>query len=184
MSKLKTNDYVYHSKKAEKVSGGNLKKLYVALAALGVFLILSVVLICIEKGMANKLLVHNKSSHDITQLRFWYEDSNGEFIDIMEFENVLSKTERSESTENLSLSELVGDAWLSVYIKFEDGGEAILQTGQFLYGFEGKISFEITDTKGDDLMIRLKAGEGLFNSTTVTGCDDVYYINPKNGYIE
>ena len=59
-----------------------------------------------------------------------------------------------------------------------------MQTGQFLYGFKGKISFEIADTKGEDLIIRLKAGEGLFNSTTVTGCDDVYYINPKNGYIE
>lgn len=184
MSKQKTKDYVYHSKKTEEATQGNFKTLYFALAALGVFLLLFVVLICVEKGMANRLIVDNKSSHDITQLRFWYEDADGEVIDIMEFEDVLSKTERNESTENLALSELVGEAFLSVYIKFKDGGEAILQTGQFLNGFEGKISFEIADTKGEDLMIRLKAGEGLFNSTTVTGCDDVYYINPKNGYIE
>ena len=184
MSKLKTNDYVYHSKKTEEAPRGNFKTLYFALAALGVFLLLFVILICVENGMANRLTVKNKSSHDITQLRFWYEDASGSVTDIMDFEDVLSKTERNESTENLALSELVGDAWLSVYIKFKDGGEAILQTGQFLYGFEGKISFEIADTKGEDLIIRLKAGEGLFNSTTVTGCDDVYYINPKNGYIE
>lgn len=184
MSKLKTNNYVYHSKKKEEAPRGGFKKLYLALAALGAFLLLFIVLTCIEKGMANKLIVNNKSSHDIEKLRFWYEDGNGEIIDVMDFEEILSETERNESTEKLALSELVGDAWLSVYIKFKDGGEAVLQTGQFLYGFEGKISFEIDDTKGEDLIIRLKAGEGLFNSTTVTGCDDVYYINPKNGYIE
>ena len=77
-----------------------------------------------------------------------------------------------------------GEAWLSVYITFEDGGEALLQTGQFLYGFEGEISFELADTDDEELIVRLKAGEGLFNSTAVTGCDDVYYINPKDGYIE
>ena len=184
MSKLKTNDYVYHSKKQEETSHGSHKKLYVMLAALVVFLLLLVVLVWVENKMANKLVVNNKSSHDIEELRFWYEDANGEGVDIMAFEDVSSKTERQESTENLALSELVGDAWLSVYIKFKDGGEAIVQTGQFLYGFDGKISFEIADTKGEDLIIRLKAGEGLFNSAVGTGCDAVYYINPKNGYIE
>jgi len=184
MSKLKTNDYAYHSKKQEETSRGSHKKLYIMLAALVAFLLLLVVLVCVEDRMANKLVVNNKSSHDIEVLRFWYEDANGSIADIMDFEDVRSKTEQKESTESLALSELVGDAWLSVYIKFKDGGEAIVQTGQFLYGFEGKISFEIADTKGEDLIIRLKAGEGLFNSATDTGCDDVYYINPKNGYIE
>ena len=184
MSKLKRNDYAYHSKKVKEVSCGSHKKLHLAIAVLGLILLVSVILICIESGMANKLIVKNKSSHNITELRFWYEDENAEITDIMAFKDVLSGTERKESTEGLALSELVGDAWLSVYMKFEDGGDAILQTGQFLYGFEGKISFEIVDTDGEDLIIRLKAGEGLFNSATVTGCDDVYYINPKDGYIE
>ncbi len=184
MSKLKTNDYAYHSKKQEEATRGNSKKLYFIVAALGLFLLLFVVLMCVENGMANKLTVKNKSSHDIEQLRFWYEDKNGEITDIMDFENLKAKTEINESTENLKLSELVGDALLSVYIKFKDGGEAVIQTGQFLYGFEGKISFEIVDTEEEDLIIRLKAGEGLFDSATVTGCDDVYYINPKDGYIE
>ena len=184
MSKLKTSDYAYHSKKQEEVPQASPKKLLWGLVALFVFLLLLVALVCVENGMANKLIVNNKSSHDIEQLRFWYEDANGGIIDIMEFDDILSKTEKKESTENLALSELVGDAWLSVYMKFKDGGEAMLQTGQFLYGFEGRISFELADTKGEDLIIRLKAGEGLFNSATVTGCDDVYYINPKNGYIE
>jgi len=184
MSKLKRNDYVYHSKNLKEVSSGNHKKLHVAVAVSGLILLIAVILICIENGMANKLIVNNKSSHDITELRFWYEDENGEVTEIMDFENVLSGTERKESTEGLLLSELMGDALLSVSMKFEDGGNAILQTGQFLYGFEGKISFEIADTEGEELIVRLKAGEGLYNSATVTGCDDVYYINPKNGYIE
>lgn len=185
MSKTKTNNYVYQSKKkTEEMPRTNFKKLYLALVALGFLLLAVVVLLCVEQGMENKLMIHNRSSHNITKLQFWYEDANGEIIDIMDFEDITSKEKIKESTEELALSELLGDAWLSVYMVFEDGGEALVQTGQFLYGFEGKISFELCDTKDEELLLRLKAGEGLFNSAAITGCDDVYYINPKDGYIE
>ena len=182
MSKVKTNNYVYQSKKKEEAPKQDFKKIYFALAALGVLLLTVVILVCVEKGMENKLIVQNKSSHTIKKLQFWYEDENGGITDIMDFDDVLPKTERKESTENLPLSELMGDSWLSVYMVFEDGGEALVQTGQFLYDFEGRISFELDDTKDEELILRLKAGEGLFNSTAITGCDDVYYINPKEGY--
>lgn len=184
MSKVKTNNYVYQSKKEEEAPRRNNKKLYFWIAAIVALLAVVVALICIEKSMENKLVVNNKSSHNITGLQFWYEDANGDYIDIMEFDSVAAKEKIKESTEDLALSELTGEAWLSIQIKFEDGGEALLQTGQFLYGFDGKISFEIADTKDEELLVRIKAGEGLFNSTTITGCNDVYYINPKDGYIE
>ncbi len=184
MSKAKTNNYVYQSKKAEETSKKNSSKLFIVLAALGVVLLAVVVLACIEKGMENKLIVKNKSSHNISSLHFWYEDAEGSITEIMQLDGIAAKESIKESTEGLALSELLGDAWLSMYIKFEDGGEATIQTGQFLYGFEGKISFVIEDTADEELIVRLKAGEGLFNSTTITGCDDVYYINPKDGYIE
>ena len=184
MSKVKVKNYRYQSKKTEEVPRKSYKKLYWALAALGVLLLAVVALVCIEKTMRNKLIVNNKSSHNITALQFWYEDESGDIIDIMEFDSVASKEVRKESTEDLALSDLTGNVWLSVYVAFEDGGEAVLQTGQFLHGFDGKISFELADTKDEELLIRLKAGVGLFNSTAVTGCDDVYYINPKDGYIE
>ena len=184
MSKVKTNNYVYQSKKAEETPRFTNMKLYFIIAAIVAVLAGVVALVCVEKSMENKLVVNNKSSHNITGLQFWYEDSNGDYIDIMEFDSVASKQKIKESTESLALSELQGEAWLSILINFEDGGEALLQTGQFLYGFNGKISFEIADTKEEELLVRIKAGEGLFNSTTITGCDDVYYINPKDGYIE
>ncbi len=184
MSKVKTNNYVYQSKKAEETPRYSSKKLYLILALIAVVLAGVVALVCIEKSMENKLVVNNRSSHNITGLQFWYEDSNGDYIDIMSFDSVPSKQKIKESTEELALSELQGEAWLSIQVKFEDGGEALLQTGQFLYGFDGKISFEIADTKDEEVLVRIKAGEGLFNSTTITGCDDVYYINPKDGYTE
>ena len=184
MSKVKAKNYTYQSKKVEEAPRKNYKKLYLALAALGVLLLIAAVLVWVESTMQNKLIVKNKSSHNITALQFWYEDENGEYIDIMEFDSLAAKEERTESTEDLALSDLIGNAWLSVYVAFEDGGDAMLQTGQFLHGFDGRISFEIADTDDEELIIRLKAGEGLFNSTVITGCDDVYYINPKDGYIE
>ena len=184
MSKVKTNNYVYQSKKSEETPKVNNRKIYYVLAALGILLSVVVVLIFIEKGMENKIVVKNRSSHNISKLQFWYEDENGDITDIMEFDSVAAKEKIKESTESLALSKLEGNAWLSVLIAFEDGGEALLQTGQFLHSFDGKISFDLADTGEEELIVRLKAGEGLFNSTVITGCDDVYYINPKDGYIE
>ena len=184
MSKVKTNNYMYQSKKEAEAPRRSNKKRYVLLAAIVVLLAGVGSLVCIEKSMENKLVVNNKSSHNITGLQFWYEDANGDYIDIMEFDAVAAKEKVKASTEELALSELTGEAWLSIQITFEDGGEAFLQTGQFLYGFDGKISFELADTKDEEVLVRIKAGEGLFNSTAITGCDDVYYINPKDGYTE
>ncbi len=184
MSKVKTNNYMYQSKKQEETPRMNPKKLYYVLGALGLLLVAVVILVCVENSMANKLVVNNKSSHNITGLQFWYEDADGEYSDIMEFDSLAPKQKIKESTEELALSELSGEAWLSVQVSFEEGGEALVQTGQFLYGFDGKISFEIDDAGEEEVIVRIKAGEGLFNSTAITGCDDVYYINPKNGYIE
>ena len=184
MSKVKTNKYVYQSKKDKELLQGPDKRLLLVAALFGVALIAVISLICIEKSMENKLVVKNKSSHNIKDLQFWYEYESGDVTDIMKFDGLNAKETIKESTEGLALSELQGESWLSVWVVFEDGGEALVQTGQFLQGFEGKISFEISDTKDEDLLVRIKAGEGLFNSTAVTGCDDVYYINPKDGYIE
>lgn len=184
MSKVKAKNYGYQSKNVEEKPKLSKKTIGIAGALIALCLLTVITLLCIEKSMENKIIVKNKSSHNITKLNFWYEDANGEITEIKDFGSVAAKEKISESTAGLALSELQGDAWLSVEIAFEDGGEALVQTGQFLYGFDGKISFEIADTKDEELIIRLKAGEGLFNSTAITGCDDVYYINPKDGYIE
>ena len=185
MSKVKAKNYGYQSKKTEEPPRISKKTSYMILAGIVVLLGLFAVLILVEKGLENQIIVKNKSSHNITKLHFWYEDAEGNCLDVMTFdEGVKAKERISESTEELALSELSGEAFLSVRIEFEDGGSAVVQTGHFLYGFNGRISFEVSDTKREELALHLKAGEGLFNSSAVTGCDDVYYINPKDGYIE
>ena len=130
-------------------------------------------------------VVFTEAGDQNVEITVQYEDAEGNCLDVMTFdEGVKAKERISESTEELALSELSGEAFLSVRIEFEDGGSAVVQTGHFLYGFNGRISFEVSDTKREELALHLKAGEGLFNSSAVTGCDDVYYINPKDGYIE
>jgi hypothetical protein len=98
--------------------------------------------------------------------------------------NTEEKDKIKTSMPEVDLTELDENICLSVYITFEDGGNTFLQTGEFLPDFAGKITFELSDSKDEDLILRLKAGEGLFQSTLDTGCDDVYYINPKDGYID
>lgn len=184
MSKVKARNYGYQSKKEEKTPRISKKTRNLIFALVALCLVGMIVLFCIEPKLENKLVIKNRSSHDIKSLHLWYEDSEGAITDIMSFDKIPSKEKITESTEGLGLSELQGDAWLSVQIAFEDGGQAVLQTGQFLYDFNGKIMFEVSDTDSEDLMLHLQAGEGLFNSTSTTECDDIYYINPENGYIE
>lgn len=184
MSKVKRRNYEYQGKKAEEkaVPNKKLRNIIIGSGALVVFLL--VALVIIESGLKNKIVVRNRSSHNITALKIWYEDNYGTMTEVMDFGKVPAKKRVKESTEKLKLADIQGEAWLTVQIAFEDGGEAVLQTGQFLNGFNGRISLELTDTRAEELMLRLQAGEGLFNSTAATNCNDVYYINPKDGYIE
>lgn len=185
MSKVKAKSFEYQSKKQqEETTHGNSKALYIVLSLICVFLVVFVALTFVEKSMENKIIVDNRSSHNISKLTFWYEAEEGDVTDIMEFSDVASKEKVTESTEELALSELTGEAWLSVLVEFETGEESLIQTGQFLYDFGGRISFELEDTDDDELMVRLKAGEGLFNSSARTGCDDVYYVNPADGNVQ
>lgn len=191
MSKVKAKNYGYESKKKQEEPKINKKTIGIALGILGLLIAVVVVLICIENGMENKFIIKNKSSHAITKLSYWYEtyeeDAEGEDEPITEevdFGAIGAKQKRKESTEGHKLSELTGEALLCVYIEFEDGGDVLLESGQFLHDFQGKISLELKDSDENEVTAWLKAGEGLFNSTAVTGCDDVYYINPKDGYIE
>lgn len=185
MSKVKKKEFNYQSKTAPEAPRMTKKTRTVLLAIAAVAVVLIVALLLLEKSMQNKIVVKNKSSHNITSMKFWYENENGIITEMMDIGALPAKEKVVKSTESLALSELVvGEAWLSLYIVFEDGGKALVQTGQFLYGFDGKISLVISDTDGEELEFHLKAGEGLFNSSSTTGCDDIYYVNPKDGDIE
>lgn len=185
MSQTKKKDFNYQSKNTPESPRITKKMRNILVAIAAAVVVMIIVLLCVESSMQNKIVVKNKSSHNITSIKFWYEDANDEITDVMDLGALDAKEKVSKSTESLALSELVvGDACLSVYIVFEDGGKALVQTGQFLYDFNGKISLVISDTDEEELMIHLKAGEGLFNSSSTTGCDDIYYVNPRDGYIE
>ena len=185
MSQAKKKDFNYQSKNVPAGPRMTKKVRNILIAAAAVFVVTVTLLLCLESSMRNKIVVKNKSSHEITSMEFWYEDENGRITESMDLGALSAGEKVSKSTESLALSELfVGDAWLSVYLVFDDGGKALVQTGQFLYDFDGKISLVISDTDEEDLMLHLKAGEGLFNSASTTGCDDIYYVNPKDGYIE
>ena len=184
MSKVKAKNYMYQSKKKEETPQKSKKSMFMLIAAVGILIAVAVVLICVERSMGNKIVINNKSSHKITELELWYEDDLGDYVDLMKFENVEAKDKIKTSMPEVDLTELDENICLSVYITFEDGGNTFLQTGEFLPDFAGKITFELSDSKDEDLILRLKAGEGLFQSTLDTGCDDVYYINPKDGYID
>ena len=183
MSKVKAKNFEYQSKKTEEAPSRSDKVIYIVLALICAFIAIFVALVCTEKSMENKLIINNKSSHNISKLSFWYEDEEGGAFDIMEFTDVKSKDKIKESTEKLGLSELMGEAWLSVQIEFENGEESLIQTGQLMYDFEGKIIFELEDDE-EDILVRLKAVEGLFQSSARTGCDDVYYIDPTDGNVQ
>lgn len=154
------------------------------LLILGILLFsIMILLILLEPMLKNKLVIRNKSSHRITKLMMWYEDSNGERTNVQDLIGLMPSENKKINSE-MELHSLTGTTWLTIQIAFEDGGEAVFQTGEFSTEFEGKITLEICDSKSEDLMLKLKAGEGLFNSSNGDGCDVMYYVNPKDGYIE
>lgn len=186
MSKLKTRNFEYQAKKEDEstLSPTEKKVRIIIVCAVVLFVVLFAVLACVEAMFKNKLVINNKSSHKITSLEIWYEDAEEIVSEVLTVTDIAANEKLTESIEALKISDLYGEAWLTLQITFEDGGEALLQTEQYLNGFEGKISFEISDTEYEDLELHLQAGEGIFNSTAITDCDDIYYIDPKNGYIE
>ena len=185
MSKVKKKEFNYQSKTISEEPRMTKKMRNILIAIAAIVVVIIVVLLCIENSMRSKVVVKNKSSQNISSIKFWYEDENGIITDVMELGAVDANQKVSKSTRDLALSELVVvDACLSVYIVFEDGGKVLVQSSQVLNHFDGKISLVISDTEDEELMLHLKAGEGLFNSASTTGCDDIYYVNPKDGYIE
>jgi hypothetical protein len=155
----------------------------IAIGAAVLFSVLIVILACIEPLLKNKIVIKNKSSHKISALKIWYEDEEGPITEVLSFTDVSGK-KITRSIKELGIDKFLGEAWITIEISFEDGGNALLQTSHFLNQFEGKLDFEISNTKTEEVKFHVQASEGLFNSTATTGCDDIYYINPTNGYIE
>lgn len=176
-------------KKGKKTGNGSIFARYPAAGVLVPVLcvaaaVLIIVLICIEATLGNKLVIANKSSHKVTSLELWYEDEASMLTDVLSYSEIESGGRIVQSILPLGLSELRQQAFLTVRFRFEDGGEAQVQTSQNLVDFKGRIQIEFSDTSGEEVIIRMKAGEGLFNSSAATDCDAYYYVNPKNGYIE
>lgn len=176
-------------KKGKKTGNGSIFARYPAAGILVPVLcaataVLIIILLCIETASGNKLEITNKSSHKVTSLELWYEDEDSRITDVLSYSEIESGGRLVQSILPLGLSKLRQQVFLTVRFRFEDGGGALVQTSQNLVDFKGRIQIEFSDTSGEEVMIRMKAGEGLFNSSAVTGCDDYYYVNPKNGYIE
>lgn len=156
----------------------------IAITAAAIFVAAIIALVCIEPLFSNRFVVKNRSGHSIKSVTLWYEDDITRITEELSLADISAGTTKKTSTKVLNLDKMVGQGWLTVAISFEDGGEAVLQSGQILNHFTGKLLLEIHDTKSDELEVHLKAGEGYINSSSSTGCDDVYYIDPTNGYVE
>lgn len=184
MSRKKVRNFEYQQNKKRKRLWENKVIRTLFFVVFGVLFVAFIVLACIEPTLKNKLVIENTSGHTITSMKIWYEDANGNTSKTMSFENLKQGKKISDSIKPLELDKFGGETWITLQIAFEEGGEALLQTGHFLNDFEGKISLIVSDAPSGDVKIHVRAGEGLFDSTAVTDCDDIYYINPKNGYIE
>lgn len=167
-----------------KRRGENNHALRWLLIAVGIVFVTVTVLLIIEPFLGKKIQIKNKSGHNIRKIELWYEDDFQMITEVMSFENIQTKTSLKESIEALELSKLDGHAWLTVALEFEEGGKAVIQTGQFLKDFKGTILLEFKDTKSKEVMLHMKAGEGLFGTSASTGCEDAFYVNPVSGTVE
>ena len=83
-----------------------------------------------------------------------------------------------------NLGDLNDIASLTLAITFTGYDTVYLQSGLFYGDFDGNIDCKLSMDQDGDVILKLKASEGIFGSTAQTGCDDTFYINLTEGYVQ
>lgn len=145
------------------------------LAALAVLFIVIVLLIAEAVNM-NRYSVKNNTGTDIESVVVYFENENEEYSftgDELFVLSVPAGGKKTGSYEKQDSMYLAGSAMM-IRVKFAGRDTAYLYSGYFTHAFNGKINLVFEDDKNNEgnIIVKIKAGEGLFMSTKNTNCDE------------
>lgn len=154
------------------------KKLPVRLiVASAVVLVLIFVVMAIEAVNTERLIIINNTAADIEWIHLYFESMN----DDDDYHDILSGTDelsiaagqryKGSFTAQSGFSSYRGV--LIIEVKFAGMDAAGIYAGAFTRAFNGKIRLEFSDMEdGSNILVKIKAGDGIFQSTKFTGCDE------------
>lgn len=138
--------------------------------------VLVLIVIALLAKMANTrwVVIKNETEHEIESIQLYFENSDEDFYFVSDDlvntkvaagRKYIGRFEAQKYTESPGY-------FLMIRVKFADREEAETYAGYFTRTFTGKINLAFTEKDGSILM-SIKAGDGLFQSTKYTDCDEV-----------
>ena len=145
-----------------------------AIAASAAVLFLLVVALLVEAANTRRVVIKNGTERQIESIRLYFENTEEDFYFVSEdlVNTQIAAGEKYKGNFETQKYTQAPGYFLMIRVKFADKEEAETYAGYFTRTFTGKISLNFTEEDGHILM-SVKAGDGLFQSTKYTDCDEV-----------
>ena len=161
----------------------NLKKSWIVVGIASI-LFLVFVFIVAEALFDGKITVENQSEYDIEKILLYFESEDYIQTNKQTLPFIAKNQEYQTNLSQFDLSSLNDIASLTLAITFAGYDTVYLQSGLFYGDFDGNIDCKLSMDEDGDVILKLKASEGIFESTAGTDCNDTFYINLTEGYVQ
>ena len=161
----------------------NLKKSWIVVGVTSVLFLIFVFIVA-ESLFAGNISVKNQSDYDIEQLVLYFESEEYEQTNMQTLPLIAKGESYETDLAEFDFGNLNTVASLTLAITFAGHDTFYLQSGLFYGDFDGNIDCNLSMDQDGDVILKLKASVGIFGSTAKTDCDDTFYINLTEGYIQ
>ncbi|MDE6874760.1 MAG: hypothetical protein K2P87_09935 [Lachnospiraceae bacterium] len=154
-------------------TNGKLKLPVRAIAAGAVVIVLIVIALLVESANTKRIVIENDTDKDIESVRLYFENSDEDYFFMSEdlVNTPVAAGEKYTGSFQPQTNIAAPGYFLMIRVKFAGEEEIETYAGYFTRIFTGKISLDFTQ-KDDNVLMGIKAGDGLFNSTKYTDCDE------------
>lgn len=150
-------------------------KLPVKAIAVGAAVIaLLVIALLAESANTRRLVIENETHKEIESIRLYFENTDEDFYFVSDdlVNTSIPANEKYKGTfQTQSYTEAPG-YFLIIRVKFAGEEEIETYAGYFTRTFTGKLKLTFTQ-EDESVFMSIKAGDGLFQSTKYTDCDEV-----------
>lgn len=165
-------------KKQQQKKPLSLRTKIILSAIIGILAVAIVILISIENSKG-KMVINNNTELQLEYIKAYFVDGEGPINDAITINELEPGKKIENAMERINL--YAKGANLEVRFKFAGNDELLVDAGIFNDVFDGRITINFTQEKEDDILLAIKASNGLLPSTLIQ-CDEIYEI--KDGYID
>ena len=161
----------------------NLEKSWIVVGIASILFLIFVFIVA-EALFDGKITVKNQSEYDIEKILLYFESEDYIQTNKQTLPFIAKNQEYQTDLTQFNLGDLNDIASLTLAITFTGYDTVYLQSGLFYGDFDGNIDCKLSMDEDGDVILKLKASEGIFESTAGTDCNDTFYINLTEGYVQ